>query len=564
MKMLYRLFLIVVITTISTTVTCTAQTLLQKRITLNAVQKPLLTVMQSMEVQGGFTFSYNSSLIKADSLVTIRIKDKTVSDALLSLFGGRFEFKERNNHIIILPKNEAPSAGINGMVVDRETGESIPYATVYSREQLVAAMTDENGTFNLPLKKRTGNDSISVSRVSYADTTLLLPSSQTVNLQIKLSSKDQALDSVFISMMKNRDWLSRTFISYKQAVNSLNLGNFIVDQPVQFSILPGMGSRGKISSQVVNNFSFNVLGGYNGGVDGVEIGGLYNVINKDARYVQVAGLFNVVGGHSEGVQVAGLYNKAATTNGVQVGGLYNQVQTAKGMQVAGLYNNTVHANGLQVAGLYNKTKTMKGMQVSGLFNQNDSAQGFQIAGLLNKNKHFSGLQIAPVNISDTMNGVSIGLVSIVKGGYHKISFSVNETGANMIAFKSGNPQLYNIITGGAQFDQNKKLYAFGYGLGSDLSIRKSPVYFNPELYSIYFYNGNWQQSNISWKLQTNVKYKITKWFAIYGGPSFTMLYSKPGVIPSNYQDDISNGAHKIKISNRLAGWVGWNVGIDLL
>ena len=37
-----------------------------------------------------------------------------------------------------------------------------------------------------------------------------------------------------------------------------------------------------------------MFGGYTAGVNGLEIGGLFNLNKKDVRYVQAAGLFNIV------------------------------------------------------------------------------------------------------------------------------------------------------------------------------------------------------------------------------------------------------------------------------
>jgi hypothetical protein len=36
----------------------------------------------------------------------------------------------------------------------------------------------------------------------------------------------------------------------------------------------------------------NVIGGYTAGVDGLEMGGVFNINQKDVRYFQMAGVFN--------------------------------------------------------------------------------------------------------------------------------------------------------------------------------------------------------------------------------------------------------------------------------
>jgi hypothetical protein len=56
-----------------------------------------------------------------------------------------------------------------------------------------------------------------------------------------------------------------------------------------------VGTHGKLSGQVTNNFSFNILGGYGAGVNGAEVGGLFNIDKKDVKYTpRWAASFNVV------------------------------------------------------------------------------------------------------------------------------------------------------------------------------------------------------------------------------------------------------------------------------
>lgn len=333
-------------------------------------------------------------------------------------------------------------------------------------------------------------------------------------------------------------------------------------QTSQVSITPGLGTQGIKSSYTVNNFSLNILGGNNGGVNGVELSGLFSVIHKNVRYVQVAGLFNKVNGNVSGVQLGGIFNLASGFCGVQIGGLYNQTTITRGIQIGGLSNQARELRGVQVAGLLNKTYNLNGIQMAGLFNKSDLFQGFQMAGIANLTRKFKGFQIGIVNISDTLEGYSMGLVNISRGGYHKVSLSMNEMGMNLLSFKSGNPKLYNIIIGGLQLNPHEQEYSFGYGLGSDLSIAKRFIFINPELISSYLYNGDWKKKNIASRLQLNLKGKISKSVSVYAGPAFTVLYSKPGVVPDNYKVDLSNGLHNIKFNNQVSGWFGWNVGID--
>lgn len=540
---------------------CHAQNILQKKITVSVTKKPVSTVLASIEKQAGFFFSYNNNLFNADSLVTIDAKDQPVSDVLNLLFGKRFRYRHLNNHLIISENITDGSQEIKGSVLDKISGEPVPYVTVYERNQLAAAMTDEHGVFRLVLKKRGSTDSLSISRVSYNDTIIPINWGMAQNVIIKITPTDKTLDSVIISMMTQRDWLMRNILSYKQMMNSINLNKFFINQPFQFSIIPGLGSHGRISSQMVNKFSFNLLGGYNGGVNGLEIGGLYNITNRNVQYVQIAGLFNVVGGHAEGVQIAGLFNRDSSVRGFQAAGIFNHTVKAQGFQVGGLVNRTDSMRGFQAAGISNRTIKTKGFQVSGIINRNDTMQGFQVA-TVNLNHKFKGVQIGVINIADTIEGIPIGLINLGKGGINSLSVSYNEMGIPLLSYKSGNPALYNIVIAGSSLNMQQKAFAFGYGLGKEIPTGKV-FYIDPELTSLFFLNGNRAKQNISARLQLNLQFKISKSFSFYAGPAVTALYSKPGPIPNGYKADLSNGMHNFSITKNTTGWLGWNVGINL-
>lgn len=559
MKKYLQPLLIVIFIHFACSLNLYSQSLLQKKISIDVTRLPVSDVLTLIEKRGGFFFSYNSSLINTDSLVSVYAESKSISDLLYSLFGARFQYTQQDNHIIITKVISKNKTEITGRVIDKNSREPVPYATVYERSQLVATMTNEQGLFTLNLKTRNNTDSISVSRISYSDTIVAFPAGTSNDITITINATDKSLDSVFVNMMK-RDWLSRQILSSKELINSINLKHFIAKQPFQVSVFPGIGTHGKMSSQVVNKFSFNVFGGFNGGVNGVEIGGLYNITNNNARYVQVAGLFNMVGGHSEGVQIGGLFNRDSSVNGVQSAGLFNKVNVAKGFQVAGLFNEESFMNGFQAGGLFNKVKIARGVQIAGLFNKDSLMNGFQVA-VVNINHKIKGLQIGVVNISDSIQGIPLGLVNLGKGSKQQLTFSYNEMGVGMISYKSGNPKLYNILSAGSGLDYNRKVFSVGYGFGTRMALSKV-LEANPELTSNYFYNGNWKKQNISARLQWNFQVKISNVFSIYAGPAITLLYSKAGSVPAGYKTDLSNGAHRFSVVDNVSGWFGWNAGVN--
>ncbi len=123
---------------------------------------------------------------------------------LEALFGKRYQYIESNDHLIIQPALSYQYWYVSGMVVDKTTGEPVSYATVYERQQLISTMTDDRGHFRLQLRERKPNATISISKVSYADTLILLSSDQPQELKVSIEQIHYTLDSVVISGVEKK------------------------------------------------------------------------------------------------------------------------------------------------------------------------------------------------------------------------------------------------------------------------------------------------------------------------------------------------------------------------
>ncbi len=77
-----------------------SQGLLGHKVSLEMKRKPLGDVLKQIGAQGDFHFSYNSNIIKKDSIVSVSAHDKTVRQVLDMLFDGKYEYREHNKHII--------------------------------------------------------------------------------------------------------------------------------------------------------------------------------------------------------------------------------------------------------------------------------------------------------------------------------------------------------------------------------------------------------------------------------------------------------------------------------
>lgn len=584
--------------------TAVSQNLLNKTVSVEAKQRPLSEVLTSMSKQGGFYFSYLTTILPQDSLITISIKNKSVKQVLDMLFSGDYLYKESGNYIILLKKSSGQNYyQISGVVTDKKTGQRLPNASVYERQQLISTLTNNDGYFRLRLKDKNPTVAISVSKDLYTDTSVLLTTGYDQEVTVSISPTTYQLKTVDITghAQVEKTWFASLFLSSRQKLTSLNIGAFLADKPYQVSLTPGLGTHGRMSGQVVNKFSVNMLGGYAAGVDGVEIGTAFNIVKNDMHKVQVAGLINVVGGKTNGVQIAGFHNNVLDSmKGVQMAGVSNITEgSLRGVQLTGAIGQVYgNMNGVQLQGLAGFTRgnivgwqvsgmlnysggKLEGLQLTGLTNYNrKDAHGAQIAGVGNINrgimkgaqisaifnyaKQMDGLQIGLVNIADTVNGYSIGFINIVKRGYKKIVLFSTDVAPFNIAYKAGRSELYSILMGGFRPDQDQSSWSIGYGIGTVIPFNKV-LSLPTEVTAQNMFQGGWNHSTQIYRVQPSLAVKLAKRITVFAGPAFSISQpdSENKVSPNHHYIDFGANYPSFKVGSAGRGWLGWQAGISL-
>lgn len=551
-----------------------AQSVLQRNITIHVNHQRLDTVLRLMEQTGKFNFSYNSNLIKKDSLVTMQASNETVKDALDQLLNNRFEYRESQNFIILryAPNRlslqmdkvitDDNSFHINGYVINEQTGQKLMNASVYERYTLESAVTDRNGYFDMKIKNENHPITLTAGKENYRDTTIMLLSEVIVRDNYHYNPSFSYLTDD-PSKFENSG-IVRLFTSSKQKIQSINLGGLITQQPFQASLVPGLSSHGSLSGQVVNKASLNLLGGYNAGTDGVEIAGLFNLDKSDVRFIQLAGLFNVVGGSVSGVQIGQAFNQVLTNvSGVQLAGAFNNVEgSLSGVGLTVGLNHSNGLNGVQMAALNISEKNAKGSQI-GLVNiSTQKFNGIQLGGLFNYAKDFKGIQIGLINTSDFSTGASIGLINLVQHGYKKTVINTNETIKANLLFKTGTPLLYNIYVAGANVSAKNKLFAGGMGFGNEYSIFNW-LAINTEATSRYIYLGVADRFNLLNRLDIGINIRLGKLLHIISGPSLNYYYSDQKYAANGYAFINSASHYQLKSNKYFTRWYGWTFGFTL-
>jgi hypothetical protein len=498
--------------------------LLERVISITLETEKIDVALRKISQQGNFTFSYNPTVIDASRLVSASFNGTTVREVLDELFKGSVQYKTRGNYVILTKGHISPSENsqtYSGYVIDETTGARLKNVSVYDPVSLSSAVTDVYGYFQIKIDKPPAELMLAVKKRNYGDTIVYVQSGRTKLLKIPISIDEDKIETIADSVAEKVKRFWETKVLSHNPANTENITDTIY-RDTQVSFFPYMGTNHRLSGNVINDYSFNIFGGYSRGVRKLEIGGLFNIDRDDVEGFQFAGAFNAVGGKVSAMQFAGLANlNLDSVKGVQLAGLINMNWNSSqkfsgaglvnitngssiGGQVAGQGNFTMgdqrgpHIGGLfnyatenggpvQVAGMMNFAgKNFEGTQAAGIFNfvghEIHGAQigglinvaarrisGVQVSGLINYATKVNGVQIGFLNVADTVRGVPLGFMSFVVKGYHKIEISADEVFYTNLAFRTGVSHFYNILTAGVKpgsFEEDETFWTFGYGVGT--------------------------------------------------------------------------------------------------
>lgn len=295
-----------------------------------------------------------------------------------------------------------------------------------------------------------------------------------------------------------------------------------IERDFQVSFIAPFGTNGTQSHLTTNKVSFNILGGYSYGNRVFEFGSLYNANTSLTKGFQLAGVVNYSGNIQKAVQFAGVSNIAASGS--------------TPFQFAGVLNVADEVTGLQFAGVVNVAKKVKGVQF-GLF-----------------------------NYAEESDGVSIGLINIVKkGGKHEFEVAFSEALNTAVSFKLGTDKFYTIFSGGINYLNKPVEYAAGLGFGTHIDWKKG---WGNQVEAIGYTLTEQGKFRKGTNLLTQLKFTVSKEFAshlkIFAGPVLNMTISdyvnpKTGTIGSSLSPWSMWSSNKGKTN--FNGWLGFTTGL---
>jgi hypothetical protein len=541
-----------------------SQNPLNKRISVYFSNEPIETALEKIQTLGGFYFSFNSKVIDLNKNINYKSQHEQVIHILNNILGPKFTYKHRGNYIIIQEAKptlvKKKKVVFKGKISNSSDSSHISDATIYEIDKLKSTSTNQEGDFNLTVSSEKEEITVLVSKENFKDTVLSSNQLTDSGLTIFLTPlKDSILKRSFFKL-DSLSWL-KVFYT-RNVLNTIKNVNLSENRTFQISLVPFVGTNGKMSGKITNRFSVNLIGGYAYGLNGLELGGAFNILKDTMRGVQMAGVGNIVGGSVKGLQLGGAFNYCLDTvvgaqfagainvtrkehKGVQAAGAVNIAKTvSNGGQLAGAFNHSKQIrNGFQIAGAFNYSSEIKsGFQIAGAININKSSlNGFQLTSLLNYTRKLNGFQIGLINISDSVvRGMPIGLFSYVKSGFHRTEFSYSDYLNSGISFRTGVHSFYTIFSLDYYHHDNDPLTSFGFGFGTQRNFNDR-LFGNIEVSShkviaTNTFYASFQELNMLNKLNVNLGFNFNRRLALVAGPSLNLYLSDNSNSIADYEN----------------------------
>jgi hypothetical protein len=351
-------------------------------------------------------------------------------------------------------------------------------------------------------------------------------------------------------------------------------------RPVSVSFIPPVSTNGLDCGRVTSDVSFNVIGGWIGGVRGFELGGVFNVDRYYLEGCQIAGAFNLVGGSLLGVQL-GTVNLVLglSESDEPAAPTFRHIALGRGAQVGTVNVNLTDFAGIQV-GNVNLVRRVRGVQLGncnlafraigaivGNANLAADCDGFML-GNVNLAHRGRGFLLGNVNVCGELDGEALGNVSIIGNGYNLFSVWADETGIPQVGAKLGSRHVHNLFAfGAAPFADPELRWLCSYGLGVHFPLGRR-FFLDADIAAQAVSTGTdpldweWEDWHVITKLRPQFGWNVTRHFALVAGPTLAWLMADgPVNLPAFTIGDAQGRAFGDNLWYRL--WGGLMLGVQV-
>jgi len=210
---------------------------------------PLSEAVKQVATSANISVSFDASAL-GEKIATGKFSGKSAEDVLSQLLknsGYRLQFKFGN--YLIIPEGQEKAqvvafASVSGILADKQTGEQLPYATIFLPEKNAFVGTSVNGTFSFRIPE-SDNLHLKVQYLGYRTIDTIVPvAGSSVHLFFRMKQKNMELAPIQVKkerlkMIEQGSEAGYATVNPVGFVNLPNMGESDAFRTVQ--LMPGIG-----------------------------------------------------------------------------------------------------------------------------------------------------------------------------------------------------------------------------------------------------------------------------------------------------------------------------------
>jgi hypothetical protein len=183
------------------------------------------TALNLITLQTGYNFSYDSRLINAEKPTEMNFSNIKLEIVLDSILKNDSLIYSVIDKFIIISKSKPPSRQVkdtipapelmylSGMIIDGESGEALPFATIGFKNQGKGTVTNSNGEFGLKISPPDLNDTLIISYLGYYGRKIPVIQALTDNFTIDLRREFISIPEIIIKNQIPQDIIIKALSS---------------------------------------------------------------------------------------------------------------------------------------------------------------------------------------------------------------------------------------------------------------------------------------------------------------------------------------------------------------
>ncbi|MFZ1750668.1 MAG: hypothetical protein WAU01_10765, partial [Saprospiraceae bacterium] len=275
----------------------TGQTMLNTEVTLHHHNKSAKVVFKDIQQQTGAVFSYSD--FQDDKKMSIQVS-KTLLKNVIPLLETELQISIIIKDKYLIVRSNVPiqtqEQNISGTILNPSSKEPISDASVFVKKHKILVNTDSRGKFAFSVPSDIKQVRINIAKANHIDTSFVILASESQSIHVYLRTFPRKSISEFDSLYPKEIQIESIFeqkipetppvqaLSYnenfwdkmeRKNVNLININDTIFNK-FSVSLLPPISTNKLLSFHTKNVISLNIIGGNSKGLDGVELGGVYN------------------------------------------------------------------------------------------------------------------------------------------------------------------------------------------------------------------------------------------------------------------------------------------------